>query len=198
MQASTTTVTVIQAQPAQRDRAGLNLEVAGSGGFSGFIEAEALQQPAYDCNTNDVCTAVPDSVDLVRNTRYVWQPALSVGLVFRYGRRSGIGAGVGGHMVFVPNEGGTRPLPAFTIHVGSESHQLFGGLILGSSDAIQFPNGRDRFRVGSDSVPSFVRRNAGKGPNYFFGIVLEGKSLLGPRENGDRSGESGTARQEER
>jgi hypothetical protein len=168
----------------------VRVEVAAGAGFAGLRLAEAIQQPALDCNGQNVCTPASGFTDLVRNIRYVWRPALSPGVIFRFlmlsekkqGDKSDddVMIGLGAHMVFVPIDEGTRPLPSFTIHIGKKNTQVFGGVLLGSADDVVFPGNAKQIRVPSTNIPSLVRSNASEGPNFYFGIVIQGVSVTKP------------------
>lgn len=157
----------------------LRVRAAAAGGFSGFKVAEVLRTPAFTCRTPNACIPVSDSFDLVRNTFYRWTPALSAGVDFTISGQAeeAFGGGLGVHTVFVSEGGGTRPLPALALHLGSQKYQSFFGGIFGASDEVRFPGDRSSIRVGVDNVPDFVRPKSGKGPNFFFGVVIGGTTV---------------------
>jgi len=184
------------ADPRDARAIDIRVEVAAGAGFAGLKVAEAIQQPAVTCDDENVCTPKDGFVDLKRNTRYVWQPVISSGVVFRFimlddkrgkgGDKNGnddVMIGLGAHMAFIPSGGGTRPLPAFTVHLGTRTTQVFGGFVLGSADDIKFPNNAEKITVPSDNIPDFVAKDSGSGPNFYFGVVLGGIAVKGPPSN---------------
>jgi hypothetical protein len=126
----------------------------------------------------------PDSVDLIANRRVSWRPAISTGLqvMFYSLTESQAGAGLGTHIVFVPDAGGrTSPFPSITAHFGNPSHQVFIGGLFMPSDRVRFPNGGDRYRMerpANNAFPDFVLENNRawhyKRPTLYMGIEIAG------------------------
>ncbi len=162
------------------------VEVAAGGGFVGTPSTEIVQRPALNCTAANECTPVDGQVDLFADSRRVWRPALATGLVLRWRLKyiqedstpdERFGIGLGGQMVFTPQPDGTRLLPAATFHAGTKSTQLFFGLLFGSFDSVEFPNGVSTVRVSTGSQPNFVRPGGDDGPGFFVGVVIEGVAV---------------------
>jgi hypothetical protein len=163
------------------------LEVAAGGGFAGLGEVQVQVEPTLRCSpdTPPQCSLDPETVTLVRNKIYTWQPALATGLIFRrrfHEDAESIGVGIGGHFVFVPRgEGSSRAAPAITVHIGKAAMQLFGGLVFVPTDEAFLPNGGDRVIVpASFAGSSLVRTDSGKSPSFFAGVVIGGVPILKP------------------
>jgi hypothetical protein len=166
-----------------------SLDTAAGGGFVGIKAAgvQTLPNTTCDKSTPPVCTVDPNNIIIVKNNTYAWQPALAVGLIFRYIRhidpktQDGIGIGVGGQFVFVPRGDSTRAAPAATLHVGTQSKQLFFGAIFAPADTVDIPGGGNRAVVPLGfSINSLARTDGGRGPTYFAGVVIAGKSITAP------------------
>ena len=166
----------------------LRVEVAAGGGFVGTPGAVVVSSPAVDCDTDNECVTVEGQVDLSADNKRVWRPALATGVVFRIApsakkmrtseeRDEAFGVGLGGQMVFTPQGEGTRLLPALTVHAGTKATQLFFGLLFGSFDKVEFPNGAETIRVSAEGQPTFVRPNADGGPGLFVGVIIDGAAV---------------------
>lgn len=155
-------------------------------GFAGLKTAEQFERPAISRCPMCRDSLLLDSVDVVAAHPYRWKPALSTGLVGHFFSKRGqqLGLGIGAHMVFVPDETGrTAPFPALTLHAGSRNHEIFGGLILSSTDRVEFPNGKNAIRVPKNNgrqVPSFIVRDVGKSAHLYVGIQVFGQRQSEP------------------
>jgi hypothetical protein len=169
----------------------LSIDAAAGGGFVGVDTAGVQTIPNTSCDTSNPpkCTADANTVIAIKNTAYSWQPALAVGLVFRYipnpGATShdGVGIGVGGQFVFVPHGSSSRAAPAITVHIGTASKQLFLGAVFMPSDTVDIPGGGDRAVLSTGfQTSSLIRPDGGRGPTFFAGVVIDGKSLTSAPE----------------
>lgn len=148
-------------------------------GFAGVRLSEVLQLPAGSGDSQ-----AADSVDLVENRRVSWRPAISTGLqvMFYSLTESQAGAGLGTHIVFVPDASGrTSPFPSITAHFGNPSHQVFIGALFMPSDRVRFPNGEGQYRMerpADDAFPDFVLENNRawhyKRPTLYMGLEIAG------------------------
>ena len=170
------------------------IDVAPSGGFIGVRKVELQTQPSLVCAatqppaTAPACTPDTASVLAIKNSSYSFQPAVSVGVVFGY-RVHGdatsddaLYVGVGGNAVFVPtSENSTRPAPSITFHAGKKSVGAFAGFVFVPTDDITLPNGATQISVPPGfNTSSLVRTNAGRGPTFYFGIVVGGLPVKSP------------------
>ncbi len=151
----------------------------GGAGFAGVRSAVVNQEPAITvpagCTGHCPGTVVAESVDLTPNRHYEWVPALSTGVAFRHYAASGVGAGVGLNIVFVPGHAGpTEPWPAVTLHLGTHQAGFFAGFVIAPTDGITMPPGVSVLRVQRDHVPDLVTAHTGRAGNLFFGIELGG------------------------
>jgi hypothetical protein len=151
-------------------------------GFSGIRIAEALPMPAR-CRTPQTCgdSLLTDSVDLFRNKRYSWRPALSTGVTstWYWGWARPLGVGLGMHVAFVPDASGkTAPFPTGTISLGThDGTEVMFGAILSPTDDVRFPNGQGTYRVAQRAgrpAPDFVVPNVKKTANLFLAIRILG------------------------
>jgi len=166
----------------------LQIRVAVGGGFVGTHIAEVIERPALDCSSTP-CVPDPTSKLLLANKRYVFKPAVSTGLIFFLPLRrtrapdqpTGVGVGIGAHIVAVPygTEGETRAAPAVTLHFGTPSFHIFGGLVALPTDEVRFPNDAKEIAVPQAvDNGSFITRGTGEGPTFFLGVVLGGASIV--------------------
>jgi hypothetical protein len=179
---------VAAASSASHAQSWLRVEVAAGGGFVGTPGAVVVSRPAVDCDADNECVTVEGQVDLLADNKRVWRPALATGVVFRIApsaepedtpevKDTKFGVGLGGQMVFTPQGDGTRLLPALTVHAGTKATQLFFGLLFGSFDKVEFPNGAETIRVSAEGQPPFVRPNADGGPGLFVGVIIDGAAV---------------------
>jgi hypothetical protein len=169
----------------------LSLDTSGGGGFTGLnsVSVQTVPNTVCDSASPPKCSIDPNNVVLIRNASYTWQPALAVGLTFRIITPNawkdqdgdGIGFGPSGQFVFLPSGTGTTAAPAATFNIGTQSKQLFFGVLFAKASTADIPGGGSRaiVPIGFPS-DAFVLANSGRVPAFFAGIILAGKSVTSP------------------
>lgn len=186
------------AGPVEAQWAKVAIDIAAGGGFVGLRSAEVQSTPRTLCEpgTPPMCQVDPERKVLSKAFRYAWQPAVATGLVFRFvpspkvisraatgsdTQSDGIGFGLGTHFVFLPQSDATRAAPAVTINVGRASQQAFFGLVFSPVDEIDMPGGGASAVVpAAFDGTALVRRGAGRGAQFFAGVVIGGVAVTRP------------------
>ena len=164
----------------QQAQCGWSLRGVAGPAFTGVRVAEALPVAAFSLNGQQ-WTPRPDSLDLVRNSRIAWRPALATGVVAEYGFVEGLQVGIGAELVTTTSGAGSTSIwPALTFHIGNADQNVFVGYVFTQSDAIRFPNGRDVFRVPVGTSSDGFRLAS----SQRFGALLIGLTVGGLRFSG--------------
>jgi hypothetical protein len=152
------------------------IEGGAGGGVAGLRTPVVRAAPKPICKNNS-CSVSPDSIVMKGDYQYQWHPAISTGIVFRWARDTSehaVGYGLGGQLVAAPvGQNVTRLAPAVTLHYGQRRTQVFWGVLLMPSDALDLPG--DTVTMARQTDPNlFISPGGRKALNFFVGIVLNG------------------------